>query len=160
LESCASEEEDCQEVDSWNLYLLIYCVGGWGMNKVSFSIPIRTVSEANQREHWGAKNKRKLRQQEEVALGLYNADVPRGRECRKPLFLPCTVTLTRYGAKALDSDNLVGSFKHVQDAIARWIGVDDGEVDKVKFQYSQIANGKREYAVNVEIASVETLGRV
>jgi hypothetical protein len=30
------------------------------------------------------------------------------------------------GGRKMDSDNLVGSLKHVRDAVAEWIGVDDG----------------------------------
>ena len=38
---------------------------------------------------------------------------------------PAVVTITRLAPTSLDSDNLQGSAKHVRDAIAAWLGVDD-----------------------------------
>ena len=36
------------------------------------------------------------------------------------------VRLVRLGARALDTDNLAGALKAVRDAVAAWLGVDDG----------------------------------
>lgn len=110
-------------------------------------VPIRTVSEANQREHWGARVRRKHAQQMEIAVAMQNN--VRGR-----VAMPCRITLTRIGPKALDKDNLAGSFKHVQDAIAKKLSIDDGS-PQVTWEYEQMPIGVRNYGVKVQIKSVE-----
>lgn len=109
---------------------------------VSFVLPIRIVSEANQREHWAVRNKRKRAQQEAVHLAW-----PMPRSWR--ISLPCNVKLTRMGPKRLDPDNLAGGFKHVQDAVAAELGVDDGDPG-VHWVYEQLT-GCRFYALRVEV---------
>lgn len=118
------------------------------IKKLDFLIPVQTVSEANQREHWGLKHRRKVAQQTETIVVLHNNLL--GRK----VAMPCVVKLIRIAPRALDSDNLAGSFKHVQDAIAKKLGVDDGDVAKVKWEYSQMPVRIRQYAVKVEINSV------
>jgi hypothetical protein len=115
---------------------------------ISFDAPIKTVSEANKREHWTVRSRRRKAQQQEADVMLLNA--LQGRKVK----LPCLVKLTRVGPKLLDSDNLAGAFKAIRDALARRIGVDDGD-PRITFQYEQRAVGRREYNVIVEIKSVE-----
>lgn len=117
------------------------------LTQLEFDAPIKTISEANNRDHWTKKSKRRKSQQQEVDIMLLNA--LQGRK----VALPCVVRLTRIGAKALDSDNLAGSFKAVRDAIARRIGIDDGD-PRIKFEYDQSPTGRREYNVKVQITSV------
>lgn len=117
---------------------------------LDFQVPIRTVSEANQREHWAERRKRKIGQQEEMMAVLHNNLLGRKIE------FPCLVKLTRIGPKAMDKDNLAGSFKHVQDAIARKLEVDDGDTEKVTWEYHQMPIRVREYFVKVQISSQET----
>jgi hypothetical protein len=95
-------------------------------------VPIRTVSEANQREHWALRLQRKHAQQIAVATLLDNvyANTVAAQD------VPLDVHLTRCASRALDSDNLVGSMKHVRDAIAQWIGIDDGD-PRVSYQVGQ-----------------------
>ena len=48
-----------------------------------------------------------------------------------------TVSLTRISKGKLDEgDNLNSSFKFVRDAIAEWLGVDDGS-DRYDWRYAQ-----------------------
>jgi len=115
---------------------------------LDFQAPVKTVSEMNQREHWAVKNKRKKAQQQEMLAVLHNN--LSGRQVK----LPCVVKLTRIGPKALDVDNLAGAMKHVQDAIAGKLGVDDGDVSRVTWEYAQMPIRIREYAVKVEIRSL------
>ncbi len=91
-------------------------------------IPIRLVSEANQREHWIKKHARNRMQKKAVWLTLMSA---------KPSFhtIGATFTLTRHGNK-MDTDNNAGSFKHVQDEIAKWFGINDGD-PKYTWVYKQ-----------------------
>lgn len=46
---------------------------------------------------------------------------------------PLNVLITRCAPRKLDDDNLVSSAKPVIDAVARWLGVDDGRSDLVKY---------------------------
>lgn len=118
------------------------------ITSLDFQCLVKTVSEANQREHWAVKNERKNAQQLEVSTVLHN------NLLNRKVRLPCVVKLTRIGPRALDTDNLAGAMKHVQDAIARKLGVDDGDTEKVRWEYSQMPIRIREYAVKVSITSV------
>lgn len=118
------------------------------IRKLDFMVAVKTVSEANQREHWRVKAGRNKAQQEQVTLAMMNALQ------RRRIAIPCAVKLTRIGPKALDKDNLAGSLKHCQDAIARKLGVDDGDTAKVTWEYHQMPVGIRDYGVKVEISSV------
>jgi hypothetical protein len=104
-------------------------------------VPVRTVSEANRRDHWAKKAKRAKEQRlfTGVHLRLW---------CDKPA-LPCTIRLTRISSRDLDTDNLAGSQKHVRDAIAEWLGVDDGPRGPVTWEYAQ-ERGKG-WGVRVEV---------
>lgn len=112
-----------------------------------FDAPIKTISEANCRDHWRVKSQRRKEQQQTVTGMLINA--LRGRQ----VALPCVVRLTRVGPKVLDSDNLQSAFKATRDAIARKLGVDDGD-ERIKFEYDQTPIGEYSYNVIVEIRSV------
>lgn len=86
----------------------------------------------NDRGHWRVKHKQAKVEKETTGwmLAQFNS--------RKPT-LPCVVTLTRFSPshKPLDDDNLEGSFKYVRDTVAAWLGVDDGDKAKVRFEYAQ-----------------------
>lgn len=114
------------------------------MRVVEVEIPVRTVSEMNQRDHW-AKRHRRLKKHKAAAFWLVNS-TPRP----KP---PVTIVLTRIGKKLLDPDNLAGSFKGVQDGVAMALGVDDGDSEKVKWDYRQEIGKK--YAVVARIEEVK-----
>lgn len=102
---------------------------------------LRTVSEMNQREHHMAKWRRNKQQQELVGWKLKSHEPP------KP---PADVFLTRIAPRKLDSDNLAASFKHVRDAVARWLGIDDGD-PRVVWHYDQTKGEPKEYAVVIEV---------
>lgn len=80
------------------------------MFKTSLSISIRTVSEANSREHWHKKAQRHQQQQHFVRMAYSSLAI-------KPS-TPCQVTLTRLAPRRLDSDNLQMSFKWIRDELA------------------------------------------
>lgn len=51
--------------------------------------------------------------------------------------IPCVVLLTRIApSNGLDDDNLVGAMKAARDAVAEWLGVDDGH-PSVQYRYAQ-----------------------
>lgn len=107
-------------------------------------VPIATVSEMNQREHWAKRHRRKKSQQRAVGLKL--------NVCRR-VKTPCDVWLTRIAPRAMDPDNLAASMKHVQDQVAAWIGVDDGDAHNVRWRYQQRRGDPKEQAVLIEIFS-------
>ena len=100
----------------------------------TFTVPIRLRSEANIKDHWAKKRKRRLDQQKAVAI-LWNSHI-------RALTLPAGITLTRQAPRTLDDDNLVSAFKWIRDAIADLItpGLARGRADNVEglsFHYSQ-----------------------
>jgi len=108
---------------------------------------IKTVSEANQREHWAIKNSRKKSQQKAFQAIWRNA--------KPKVELPATIIFTRYSCQELDSDNLAGAFKHTRDQLAKEIGIDDGS-ELLNFEYRQERIGKREHYFEVEILGGKT----
>jgi hypothetical protein len=51
---------------------------------------------------------------------------------------PFEVEIVRVGPVHMDSDNVVGSAKHVRDTIAKLLGVDDGDESKIRFDYGEL----------------------
>lgn len=116
------------------------------MNEYTFEI--KTVSEANQREHWRTRNARKKAQQEAFSWMWHVL-----KSCGKvDVKFPAVITFTRFSCKSLDSDNLAGAFKHVRDQLAKELKIDDGS-DLIKFKYEQVRIAQREhyFTVNVEV---------
>lgn len=97
-------------------------------------VDLATVSEANQREHHHAKATRARRQRETLSLALYTL----GRQPAELLARGrLRVTFTRLASGTLDDDNLAGAFKACRDAVASWLGVDDGSRGPVTWAYAQ-----------------------
>lgn len=109
-------------------------------------IPIRTVSETNEREHWARRHSRNKSQQRAVGLVL---------NTQRRVLPPCDVWLKRIAPRELDPGNLEASFKHVQDAVAKWLGVDDGDASRVRWRYRQGKGDPKEYAIVIEFFSQE-----
>jgi hypothetical protein len=109
---------------------------------ISCLLPVRTMSEANVREHFAKKAKR-ARHQRSVAAGVC------GVELQRPT-LPCVVRLVRVSPRPLDTDNLQRSCKAVRDGIADWLGVDDRD-PRVHYLYDQEKGAPKHYAVRVEV---------
>lgn len=105
-------------------------------------IPIKTVSETNQREHWTSRHRRRKAQRWAAF-------------CHTPIHqLPCVVTLTRVAPRRLDDDNLRGALKAVRDGIADRLGVDDAD-PRVEWRYGQRKGEPRQYVVEAEIELAE-----
>jgi hypothetical protein len=116
------------------------------MTSYAFTVPIRTVSEMNVRGSWRLRDNRGRSQKRTMELAL-NANMPP----RKYVTLPCVVKLTRISAGTLDDDNLRSALKACRDAIARWLGVDDGKTELVRYQYEQEKCAPKTYAVRVTV---------
>jgi hypothetical protein len=118
-----------------------------GKNEVfTLRLPIRTVSEANNFEHWTKKHKRHKEQKRAVALALN----PHKAEIK----LPCHIKITRVAPRKLDRwDNLPMSVKYILDTCCAIITGDfrPGRADddeRITVSYEQETNS--EYYVILE----------
>lgn len=114
---------------------------------ITITIPFRTVSESNMREHHMAKARRVKWQRNVVGLAVR----PRVKGMAHPL--PCSVLMTRVAPRPLDDDNLRGALKATRDQIAAELGVDDRD-PRVVWRYAQRRGGKGVYAVEIVFTPV------
>ena len=101
-------------------------------------VPYPAVSEANRSdEHWAKKKRRHDQQKNHTFLTLMSVGkwnivgqathyVPRWN-----------VHLCVHAHHVMDTDNLVGSVKYYRDEVARFLGIDDGNVERLTFSVSQ-----------------------
>lgn len=106
---------------------------------LTFTIPVRTKSAANLREHWAVKAKRVVSERQITRLAF-----PSGVS----IFLPAAIRLVRVSPRPLDDDNLRPALKAVRDELARIVGVDDRD-PRVDWLYGQM-KGKAAVHVIVE----------
>jgi hypothetical protein len=97
------------------------------------TIPIKLISEANNRDHWTKKSKRS-----QVIKMIVRADLMKFKSHWR---FPLSVVLTRIGRK-LDEDNLAYAFKAIRDEIADYIlpGMAKGRADsdpRITWHYQQ-----------------------
>lgn len=92
---------------------------------LSVEVPIKTVSELNRREHWASRARRVKAQR---AATMFALRCSREDPSDYKAALTIRVLLVRIGPRRLDGDNLQGALKAVRDAVAEWIGVDDGDL--------------------------------
>lgn len=62
---------------------------------------------------------------------------------------PLKVAMTRISPRAFDPDNLIGAFKHVQDAIATVVKVDDADA-RVKYTPAQEKGKPQQVRIEIE----------
>ena len=98
------------------------------------------VSEANNRDHWTTKRKRRI---------LHDHLIRKYWSWKKPinLKLPCIIILSRVAMRKLDDDNLQTALKGIRDTIADLIlpGLSKGKADgdpRLKWEYGQIRGPK------------------
>ncbi len=116
---------------------------------ISVTLPLKTVSTLNAREHW---SKRAARAAEHRAIARMALTGPLRAAKMK---LPVRVTLTRVAPRALDpGDNLPASMKGLRDGIADALGVDD-RTPLVTWSYDQRRGKPREYGVEVAVEPME-----
>lgn len=115
-----------------------------GINTPTITFPMRIESTLNKREHWAIRHRRNKSQKDTTRWVLRMLERPS---------LPCTITLTRIAPRKFDSDNCAAGFKGVRDAIAEWLGVDDGD-ERITWLYAQRRRGVGEYAVELEFSTV------
>jgi len=90
---------------------------------IQLDLSLQTVSEANRREHWASRARRVKMQRAATTMALrqYGHCLEELRSAGK-----VRVLLVRMSPRKLDDDNLRGAMKAVRDAIAAWVGIDDG----------------------------------
>lgn len=110
-------------------------------------LPIRTVSETNQSEHWATRQRRAKAQRLAAFAALH-------RKVSIPKF-PIVIGMTRIAQRQLDQGNLEASFKHIQDGIADWLcgiyGHGQDRMEGLIWSYGQRKGRSKEYAVEIEI---------
>ena len=118
---------------------------------LKITLPIKTVSEANRRDRWGAI-KRKKEQRKVVGLALGK---PLARSSALAAQLDqggLDVVLTRItpSARGLDDDNAASAFKAIRDEVAVWLGIDDRD-PRVRWTVRQEKGRPKTWQVRIEI---------
>lgn len=115
-------------------------------NSVALHLPLDTVSEANNFDHWTKKHKRHDIQKKTVALAL--------NPHRDRITLPCHIKITRLAPRKLDHrDNLPMAMKYIVDHCCAIITGDfrpgraDGD-ERITVSYEQLQSSK--YGVVIE----------
>lgn len=111
-----------------------------------FTIPIKTVSGMNVREHWAVRAKR-VKTERSVSF-LCTKRTPIG------VPLPVIVTLCRVSPGVLDDDNLRSALKGVRDGIADAYEVADND-PRIRWCYKQEKCKRGHYEVSVAIQHVK-----
>ena len=94
---------------------------------ITVTTPIRVVNELNAHTHWRVRAKRAKAQHIIVAAYLRcAADSAANSDTARATFGALAVTMVRLSPRSYDSDGTTASMKHVRDAIAKWLGRDDG----------------------------------
>lgn len=115
------------------------------MTPIVLTLPIKTVSEPNQRGHWAVKHRRTAPQRAVVDLAL--------RALVRGIAFPLVVLLTRIAPRALDpGDNLNCSMKGVRDGVADALGINDRDA-RVTWEYAQRRGKPKEYGVEIRISA-------
>ena len=100
---------------------------------------LRLDATPNGRAHWTATAKKRAREREVLTRALAGITPPAG---------PWRVTITRIGPRPMDDDNRTAAAKGTRDAIAAWLGVDDGDERFTCTVRGEVARG---YAVRITI---------
>lgn len=120
--------------------------------RITITVPIRTVSTVNMREHWATKARRVRAERMAVAnLWSYMTRAPwltagmlaGGERAR--------VTLVRIAPRDLDDDNLRPSMKAIRDEIADRLGLRNDRDPRVAWMYEQRRGIPKQYAVEIHV---------
>lgn len=113
--------------------------------KIEIKVPYKIFSEANVKEHWAIKNRRK-----KAIFNYLNHFL------KLPPMKSAKITFIRISPRSLDYDNLLYAFKNVRDYIADRIipGKKMGQADSSKnlsFFYEQQRGDAKEFAFIIVI---------
>ena len=100
---------------------------------------LRLDATPNARAHWSATAAKRAKERAVIGAALARVTRPAG---------PRRVCITRVGPRVMDDDNRTAAAKGTRDAVAAWLGIDDGD-DSVRWEVrGEVARG---YAVRVMI---------
>jgi len=111
-----------------------------------FTVPIRTVSESNQREHWAARARRAKEQRANTKFHMFQSWLWTVRQ-----FPSWWITLTRIAPRQVDDDNLRGALKAVRDQVTVELELESDADPRLTWHYAQARGKPKEYAVRVRI---------
>ena len=118
---------------------------------LAFTVPVKVVSRPNRRDHWAAAHRRNGAEANALAAALRTLGLD---GVGMHLLCPLAVRLTRlHRGRDMDTDNLAGAHKAIRDALAAWLGIDDGS-PLVRWSYAQ--ERAKVPACRVEVSSVTT----
>jgi hypothetical protein len=120
---------------------------------LSCTIPIRTVSVLNVREHW-TKRARRTKEHRTLTHAMLRSHGKASDVYRSSWPLRFAITLTRMGGRKLDDDNLRAALKACRDGVADWLGIDDGD-ERLTWVYRQEPK-KRKMPPGVRVEIVAT----
>lgn len=112
------------------------------MTHTSYTLPIKTVTGLNAREHWRVRAKRVKAERHTTASIV------------QPFYTPCIVRLVRLSPALCDDDNLQGACKAIRDEIAKICGVDDGPTSPITWVYAQEKCKRGQFGVRVEMLAI------
>lgn len=112
---------------------------------IMVTLPIRVVNELNEHKSFWVRQRRAKRQHRTVGLAL-------AQRLRR-IELPLVVTMTRIAPRSFDSDGTVASMKHVRDAIAKLLCVDDGS-EAIRWECAWRKGKPKEFAVEIRIEKI------
>ncbi len=104
------------------------------LDAFEFTAAMKTVSEANSRDHWRKRAERAKSQRFGIHWQWY---VTSGAGKLARVRLPAVVTLTRLAPRELDDDNLRSALKAVRDQVAEHMGLASDRVPEVTWLYGQ-----------------------
>lgn len=121
------------------------------VHEAEVTIPIRTKSEANMREHWAPKAKRAKQQRQ---LSAWACGGPLA-EYRKALAAKrvsrIVLRLTRIAPRQLDDDNLRGALKAIRDGVTDALGLPCDRDERLTWVYLQDRGDVGQYAVRIRV---------
>ena len=110
---------------------------------ICVTLPIRLLSEANQRGHWSKGAKRAKEQRTATLWAVLSRIVPTSGggwatmpDWRLTGEQGLAVTLVRIAPRNLDTDNLARAFKAIRDGVADALGVNDND-PRIEWRYEQ-----------------------
>jgi hypothetical protein len=125
------------------------------LHVIDITIPgMRLVSEANSHTHWRARQQRAKQQRMTACWHVISKRLSAAQRLRPVAWMrgPVRVTITRIAPRSLDSDNLVGSAKHVRDGVADALGINDRD-ERVQWVVAQ-AKCASGYSVRIQIEAL------
>lgn len=115
---------------------------------VTVTVGLKTKSADNGREHPMVRHKRVKHERATTAEAMLGVEVV-GRVAR--------MTLTRIAPLSLDTGNLPGSMKGVQDEACKQLGLDDSQRGGIDWRYAQEKCKRGGEGVRIEIEVVEQM---